>query len=155
MSSGSSIPPTNNFCFGPRLVKEEEWLLRFTEAMDSLDLNRWSTFWTDDVFCQFGNAPRQEGKTAMIKFFEPQLKLVDSLTHTILRCYYDTTSGIIYQTGLMTYEVKGDQQGRKITMPALAVIHKQQGKETISGLEVYADTTPMKEVAQEVMSSKK
>ncbi|KAG8743222.1 hypothetical protein FRC10_000223 [Ceratobasidium sp. 414] len=139
----SSVPttPSANIRFEPRLVKEEDWLLRFTEAMDSLDLDRWSTFWTDDVFCQFGNAPRQEGKAAMIKFFEPQLKLVDRITHTF--------------TALVTYEVKGDQQGRKITVPALAVIHKRQGEEKISGLETYGDTTTMKEVVEEVMSGKK
>ncbi|KAG9101141.1 hypothetical protein FRC06_003319 [Ceratobasidium sp. 370] len=155
MSSVPTTLPTNGFRFDPRLAQEEDWLLRFTEAMDSLDLDRWSAFWTDDVFCQFGNAPRQEGKAAMIKFFEPQMKLVDSLTHTPLRCSYDTVRGIIYQTTLLTYEVKGDQQGRKITVPGLAAIHKRPGEDKISGLEVYADTTPMKEIVKEVMSSKK
>ncbi|KAG8768041.1 hypothetical protein FRC12_005870 [Ceratobasidium sp. 428] len=155
MSAVQASFPASNFRFEPQLVKEEDWLSRFMEAMDSLDLNRWSEFWTDEIFCQFGNAPKQEGKETVIKFFEPQLKVVQSLTHRILRCSYDTTRGIIYQTTLLTYEVKGDQQSRKITVPGLAVIHKQPAEEKTSGMEIYVDTTPMKEVVKEVMSSQK
>ncbi|KAG9121414.1 hypothetical protein FRC07_002639 [Ceratobasidium sp. 392] len=141
--------PANNFCFEPQLTKEEDWLKRFTEAMDSLDVNCWN------FVCQLGNAPKQEGKTTTIKFFEPQMKLLQSFTHTTLRCSYDTMRGIIYQTALLTYEVKGDSQGRKITVPVLAVVHKQLDAEQASGIEIYADTTPMKEVVKEVLSSRK
>ncbi|KAG9086108.1 hypothetical protein FRC07_013202, partial [Ceratobasidium sp. 392] len=69
-------------------------------------------------------------------------------------CSYDTTRGIIYQTALLTYEVKGDSQGRKITVFVLAVVHKQAEEEKVSGIEIYAESTLMKEGVKEVLSSR-
>jgi hypothetical protein len=70
------------------------------------------------------------------------------------RCSFDSVCGIIYQTALVAYQVKGDEQGRTVTIPALAAIHKRAGDEKITGLEVYGDATPMKEIVKEVMSSR-
>lgn len=96
------MPPAsqNDFKFEPRLEREEEWIARFTDAMDSLDWVRWGPYWCTsrlyalqivvlvlicwvvvDAFLQFGNAPKQVGSEVIGKFIAGQTKFVESMTH--------------------------------------------------------------------------
>ncbi|KAF8604429.1 hypothetical protein BDV93DRAFT_606111 [Ceratobasidium sp. AG-I] len=149
------MPPAsqNDFKFEPRLENEEEWVARFTDAMDSLDWVRWGPYWSNGAFLQFGNAPKQVGNEIIGQFVGVQKKLVKKMTHRTLRCSYDSARGLIYQSAILTYRVNGDTQDRTTDVPALAVIHKQIGEEVITGMEIFVDRAPVMEIVKEVMAA--
>ncbi|CAE6535246.1 unnamed protein product [Rhizoctonia solani] len=130
---------------------EMTWLKHFNQDGDSLDWSRWEKWWASDAFLQFGNAPRIEGKEAINKYLEPQINILELMHHEIIRLSFDKSLGLIYQTVIITYKVKGDPQGRTVHVPGLGVLHKRAGDNLLTGLEVYIDKAPIEAIAKEVI----
>ncbi|KAH7333602.1 hypothetical protein B0J17DRAFT_676038 [Rhizoctonia solani] len=133
------------------LETEKTWLKHLNQDADSLDWGRWGKWWADDAFLKFGNAPRVEGKDEIAKYFGPQLSVLELMHHEIIRLSFDKYLGLIYQTVVITYKIKGDPQGRIIQVPGLGVLHKPVGENILRGLETYVDTTPVQAVVKEVL----
>ncbi|CCO29561.1 hypothetical protein BN14_03577 [Rhizoctonia solani AG-1 IB] len=137
-----------------QIQAERIWLDRFMQDTDSLDWSRWGKWWADDAFIQFGNTPKIEGKESIQKYMEPQLGILELMYHEATRISFDVPLGLIYQTTIITYKVKGDLQGRSIQVPGLAVIHKQVGENVLKGFEVYIDREPVAAVVKEVLEGR-
>ncbi|KAF8604426.1 hypothetical protein BDV93DRAFT_522541 [Ceratobasidium sp. AG-I] len=134
-----------------QLQAELAWLKEFNQASDSLDWNRWQEFWADDSFLLFGNTPKIEGKSAITQYFKEQLGYLDLMQHVILRHSFDLPLGLIYQTALVTYQIKGDPKGRQVEVPGIAVLHKQVGSDRITGFETYIDKEPLATIISEIL----
>ncbi|CAE6468859.1 unnamed protein product [Rhizoctonia solani] len=133
------------------LETEKTWVKNFNQDADSRDWSKWSKGWADDAFLKFGNAPRVDGKDEIAKYFEPQFSIIGFMHHEIIRLSFDKDLGLIYQTVIITYKIKGDSQGRTIQVPGLAVLHKPVGENILRGLETYVDTAPVQTVVKEVL----
>ncbi|CAE6383660.1 unnamed protein product [Rhizoctonia solani] len=134
-----------------QLEAEQTWLKHFNQDGDSLNWSRWEKWWAKDAFLQFGNAPRIDGKEAIIKYLEPQINILELMHHEITRLCFDKSLGLIYQTVTITYKVKGDPQGRTIQVPGLGVLHKRVGEDLLMGFEVYIDKSPIEAVIKDVV----
>ncbi|CAE6431979.1 unnamed protein product [Rhizoctonia solani] len=134
-----------------QLQAERAWVDEFNQAGDSLDWSKWETWWAPDAFLQFANEPRIEGRDAISKFFEPQFAVLELMHHEITRLSFDVPLGLIYQTVVVTYKVKGDPQGRTIQVPGLAALHKRPGENVLRGVEAYVDKAPIEGVVKEVL----
>ncbi|CAE7140886.1 unnamed protein product [Rhizoctonia solani] len=134
-----------------QLETEQSWLKHFNQDGDSLDWSKWEKWWAGDAFLQFGNAPRIDGKEAIVKHLEPQLNALELMHHEIIRLSFDKHLGLIYQTVVITYKVKGDPQERTIQVPGLGVLHKRIGEKLLTGFEIYVDKAPIEVVVKEVI----
>ncbi|KAF8687554.1 hypothetical protein RHS03_09968, partial [Rhizoctonia solani] len=130
---------------------ERAWIDQFAQDSDALDWSRWDKWWADDAFFQFGNTPRIEGKKAIQKYMEPQYSVLEFMHHGVIRISFDVPLGLIYQTTIISYKVKGDLEGRTIQIPGLAILHKRVGENVLKGFEVYIDKGPIEAVAKEVL----
>ena len=71
---------------------------------------------------------------------------------SILRHSFDFSLGLIYQTALVTYQIKGDPKGRKVEVPGIAVLHKRVGSSQITGFETYIDKEPLAAIIGELLA---
>ncbi|CAE6398429.1 unnamed protein product [Rhizoctonia solani] len=138
-----------------QIQAEQAWLKEFLQDADSLNWSIWGKWWADDAFLQFGNTPRMEGKESIQKYMEPQFSVLEFVHHEVSRISFDVPLGLIYQTVVVTYKVKGDPQGRSIQVPGFSVLHKQVGENLLKGLEVYSDGGPVEAVVKEVLGRTK
>lgn len=76
---------------------------------------------------------------------------LDFSLNSILRHSFDPPSGLIYQTALVTYQIKGDPKERKVEVPGIAVLHKRVGGHQVTGFETYMDKEPLVSIIQEVL----
>jgi hypothetical protein len=72
--------------------------------------------------------------------------------HRTLRVSLDPTNGLIHHTASVSMQVKGDPQERVFVSPAHTVLHKRVGEEQTTGMEVYIDIGPAKEVLKSLAS---
>ncbi|KAG9101140.1 hypothetical protein FRC06_003318 [Ceratobasidium sp. 370] len=133
------------------LEQEHAWLAKFNQALDSLDIyGNWAQFWADNAFVQFANDPKIEQKDAVLAQLAGLFGYFQSVKHTTIRVSFDSAAGLIYHTASVSMQVKGDPHRRVFTVPALTVLHKKVGEEHTTGMEVYIDISPAKEVLKEM-----
>ncbi|KAG8713861.1 hypothetical protein FRC11_010708 [Ceratobasidium sp. 423] len=134
-----------------QIQSELAWIDQFNQAGDSLDWSKWEKWWAPDAFMQFANEPRIEGREAISKYLEPQLAVLELMHHGITRLSFDEPLGLIYQSVVITYKIKGDPEGRTIQVPGLAALHKRAGEDVLRGIEVYVDKAPIEAVVKQVL----
>ncbi|CAE6335659.1 unnamed protein product [Rhizoctonia solani] len=141
---------------GEQLHAEENWLSEWTLAADSMDWSQWESFWDNNAFLQFSDTPKLEGKEAIAHHWREKFGFLDQFKHIrVVRRSFDVTSGLIYQTELLNYRIKGDPKARDIEIRALVVIHKKIGSATIEGFEAYFNQQPIADVVRELRGAKR
>ncbi|KAG8787045.1 hypothetical protein FRC12_015967 [Ceratobasidium sp. 428] len=135
--------------------QEHAWLANFNQALDSIDIcGRWAPFLADDSFVQFANDPRVEQKDAVLAQLAQLFGYFQSIKHSTTRVSLDPAAGLIYHSASVSMQVKGDPQERIFIVPALITLHKKPGEEQATGMEVYIDIGPAKEVLKELAGKK-
>ncbi|KAG8768040.1 hypothetical protein FRC12_005869 [Ceratobasidium sp. 428] len=146
---------SNIFLTEAEINQEHAWLAKFNQALDSLDIRgRWAPFLADNGFVQFANDPSVEQKDAVLTQLATLLGYFQSIKHSTTRVSLDPAAGLIYHSASVSMQVKRDPQERVFTVPALIVLHKKPGKEHATGMEVYIDIGPAKEVLKELAEKK-
>ncbi|KAJ1300722.1 hypothetical protein OPQ81_002366 [Rhizoctonia solani] len=152
----STIPASITDLTDEQVRAEENWLDEWTQAADSMDWSKWERFWSDDAFLQFCGTPRLEGKDAIAHHWQEKFGFFDQFKHSrVVGRSFDLKANLIYQTELLNYRIKGDPLARDIEIRALAVIHKEVGRDAVTGFEVYFDQQPITELVRELRGTKR
>ncbi|KAI2778094.1 hypothetical protein F4815DRAFT_478726 [Daldinia loculata] len=121
-----------------------EWLLRFHESNDSLDVSRLSDIYTEDAKVQFGNMPLLDGLDGLRKFFEGTWARLEMMHHEIDS--FDMIDNKIYQPCHITWKVKNDPEKETIVVPAFAFIYLETSGENrgrVKQAAYYMDGAPL------------
>jgi hypothetical protein len=95
---------------------------------------------------KFGNNPPLVGRENIIKMFETQFQVIETMHHDVVDV--DVLPDKIYQSAFISYTVKNDPEHKKIKIPGMAVFHKKVNEEYITAFDVYLDPSPLQERIQ-------
>ncbi|KAI1658693.1 hypothetical protein F4813DRAFT_355993 [Daldinia decipiens] len=121
-----------------------EWLLRFHESNDSLDVSRLSDIYTEDAKVQFGNMPLFNGLDGLRKFLKGTWAGLEMMHHEIDS--FDMIDNKIYQPCHITWKVKNDPVRETIVVPAFAFICLETSGENrgrVKQAAYYMDNAPL------------
>ncbi|KAI0850755.1 hypothetical protein F5Y00DRAFT_231977 [Daldinia vernicosa] len=121
-----------------------EWLLRFHESNDSLDVSRLSDIYTEDAKVQFGNMPLFDGLDGLRKFLGGTWAGLEMMHHEIES--FDMVDNKIYQPCHITWKVKNDPEKETIVVPAFAFVCLETSGENrgrVKQAAYYMDGAPL------------
>ncbi|EIM89927.1 NTF2-like protein [Stereum hirsutum FP-91666 SS1] len=133
------------------LEATKQWVRDFHTAGDSLDVNTWAKWLTDDATIVMGNNPPVQGRDNFTKAYSHQAGLLSSMYHELISV--DVIENRVYDRAILTYEIKGDDSKEKIKIPSMVVLHRTEDKK-ISKLEVFSDPSPLMERVKAIMAAK-
>ncbi|EIM89966.1 NTF2-like protein [Stereum hirsutum FP-91666 SS1] len=128
-----------------------EWLQKFHAAGDSLSVDAWTPWFTEDSIVSVGNNPTIQGRDNFLKLYAHQAHVLDLMKHDIT--HFDVVGDRIYHQTSITYKVKGDASGQTLNIPAISIVHRN-GEQKIYKLEIYVDNTPLMAKVKEAMAAK-
>ncbi|ORY88811.1 hypothetical protein BCR35DRAFT_329710 [Leucosporidium creatinivorum] len=135
---------------------EEAWTGEFYQAADSLNWDRWSTFFSEDAEFTFANAPTVRGLAEIGPFVQATLGTFSLMSHNLTRFSFDVEKQLNYHSAQVTYALHSsiDPELQKITVPGVGIITKRFGERKLTKYEVYIDTSPVQARAKELLAAK-
>ncbi|KAH8662077.1 hypothetical protein BX600DRAFT_465530 [Xylariales sp. PMI_506] len=122
-----------------------QWLLKFQEANDSLDVSRLPSIYAKDIKLQFANNPVLQGLEAVTEHYRMAWAALDFMHHEIGDV--DLVGGDkIYQACSISFRVKNDPEMETVQIPGMAVLHlttSEEEKGLVKRAEYYLDTSPL------------
>ena len=105
-------------------------------AIDSMDVNKFVTFLTEDAQFKFGNNPPVVGKEAIKKTVEEFFSSINSSSHKIINTWTHTDT-VVCQ-GEVTYTRKDNS---KVTIPFVNIFGLKEN--LVKDYQIYIDISPL------------
>lgn len=113
------------------------WYLDYLQAMDTKDIQLYSTFLADDCAMQFNNEASIQGKTLIVQFLSDYWETFDTIEHDLLNIY-GTDSSFVLEA--LNHYRRND--GEKVSLKAVAFTDRNpEGR--VTSVRLYTDTTPL------------
>ena len=114
-----------------------EWYLAYLQAIDTKNVELYSTFLADDCVMQSNNNASVQGKAAIVQFLSDYWTSFDSLEHDLLNIY-GTDSSFVLEA--LNHYKRND--GQAVTIRAVAFSDRNE-KGLAASVRFYTDTTPL------------
>jgi ketosteroid isomerase-like protein len=118
-------------------VADLDWVKNYFADVDTLDVDRFLSWLTDDIVVQWANADPYVGKEQVGGAIGGFYEFIDGMQHELLQVYRGLDGEAIAEANVF-YTRKDGQRVRVRAMTAL-----RQAGELISELRVYLDTAPV------------
>lgn len=128
---------TDNLRINQLPPKSYEWYLAYLQAMDTKDVQLYSTFLADDCAMQFNNEDRIQGKSLIVPFLCDYWKAFDTIEHDLLNIY-GTDSSFVLEA--LNHYRRND--GEKVSLRAVAFTDRNP-EGLVTSVRLYTDTTPL------------
>lgn len=128
---------TDNLRINQLSSKTYEWYLAYLQAMDTKNIERYSTFLADDCVMQFNNNAPVQNKAVIVQFLSDYWTTFNNIEHDLLNIY-GTDSSFVLEA--LNHYKRND--GKAVTLRAVAFTDcNEQGLAT--SVRLYTDTTPL------------
>lgn len=128
---------TDNLRINQLSPKTYEYYLAYLQAMDTKNVERYSTFLADDCVMQFNNNAPVQGKAVIVQFLSDYWMTFDSIEHDLLNIY-GTDSAFVLEA--LNHYKRNDGHG--VTLRAVAFTDYNE-KGLATSVRLYTDTTPL------------
>lgn len=117
--------------------KAYAWYLTYLQAIDTQNVELYSSFLTDDCIMQSNNNSPVQGKAAIVQFLVDYWKTFASLEHDLLNIYGSDSRFVL--EALNHYQ---RNDGKNVTLRAVAFTDRNE-TELVTSVRFYTDTTPL------------
>ncbi len=114
-----------------------EWYLKYLETLNTLDIEAYGKFLTQDCSVQSNNAPLMEGKEVVIQGLADYWITFASPEHDLLNIYGSDSSFVLEA---LNYYKRND--GQEVTIRAVAFTDRNNDG-LVTSVRFYTDTTPL------------
>lgn len=128
---------TDNLRINQLSPKTYEYYLAYLQAMDTKNVERYSTFLADDCVMQFNNNAPVQSKAVIVPFLSDYWMTFDSIEHDLLNIY-GTDSAFV----LEAFNHYKRKDGKNVTLRAVAFTDYNE-KGLATSVRLYTDTTPL------------
>ncbi len=128
---------TDNLRINQLSPQTYEWYLAYLQAMDTKNVERYSTFLADDCVMQFNNNAPVQNKAVIVQFLADYWMTFDSIEHNLLNIY-GTDSSFVLEA--LNYYKRND--GKNVTLRAVALTDRNE-EGLATSVRLYTDTTPL------------
>lgn len=128
---------TNNLRINQLSGAAYQSYLRYLEALDAKDIERYAEFLSPDVSITFGNAPAVEGKDAVVGMLKSYWQSFKSIEHDLLNIYGTDRNYVL--EAFNHYE---RDDGQKVSVRAVAFTDVDQTG-LVSAIRVFGDTSAL------------
>ncbi|MCC5669713.1 nuclear transport factor 2 family protein [Nostoc sp. CHAB 5784] len=112
-----------------------EWYLAYLQAIDTKNVELYSSFLTEDCVMHSNNQPPVQGKEAIVQFLSNYWMTFDSLEHDLLNIY---GSDLFFVLEALNHYKR--QDGEAVTLRAVAFTDRNQAG-LVTSVRFYTDTT--------------
>lgn len=117
--------------------KTYEWYLAYLQAMDTKNIERYSTFLADDCVMQFNNNAPVQNKAVIVQFLSDYWTTFNNIEHDLLNIYGTDSSFVL--EALNHYRRNDD---KAVTLRAVAFTDRNE-EGLATSVRLYTDTTPL------------
>lgn len=113
------------------------WVQSFIDAVDTLDVDRVLSFFSDSATWTYGNNSPMEGRTEMRTRMEPFHASIAGISHVLRSCFAPEPDVVVAEF-VVTYR---RHDGKEVTLPASGFYELEDG--LIQTYRVYVDVAPV------------
>ena len=117
--------------------KTYEWYLAYLEAMDTKDVEQYSSFLADNCVIQFNNDDPVGDKAVIGKFLSDYWATFDTIEHDLLNIYGTDLSFVLEA---LNHYKRND--GKNVTLRAVAFTDRNEAG-LVTSVRLYTDTIPL------------
>lgn len=128
---------TDNLRINQLSSKTYEWYLAYLQAMDTKNIERYSTFLADDCVMQFNNNAPVQNKAVIVQFLSDYWTTFNNVEHDLLNIYGTDSSFVL--EALNHYRRNDD---KAVTLRAVAFTDRNE-EGLATSIRLYTDTTPL------------
>lgn len=120
-----------------------DWARDYYDAVDSMDVEKFAAYHTEDARLRFGNAPRAEGKEQIVEGIKHFWETIDGLQHDFVEVWDEDDTTIVEAD--ITYHLKN---GKDVVLPCVTVLRRDG--DLAKDVRIHMDINPV--FAEEVPS---
>lgn len=113
-----------------------DWAKDYYAAVDSMDLEKFAAYHTEDARLRFSNAPRAEGKQALMDGISHFWETINGLRHDFVEVWEEDDTTIVEAS--ITYTRKDDRQ---VVVPCTTILRKDG--DLARDVRIFIDVSPV------------
>jgi ketosteroid isomerase-like protein len=119
-----------------RLMSNTDWVKDYYAAVDSMNMEKYLSFHTDDIKFRFGSNPTTTGKDAVVQGLSQLWGALESLSHTMTGLWQIDNVTIVEAD--VTYTRK---DGKVVVLPAASILRREG--DLVNDMRINMDINPL------------
>ena len=117
-------------------ISDTSWVKDYYAAVDSMNMEKYLSYHTDDIKFRLGSNPTTEGKAAVEQGLNQLWGALDSLRHTMTGVWQEGNVTIVEAEILYTRK-----DGKAVVLPAATVLRREG--DLVSDIRINMDINPV------------
>lgn len=117
-------------------MSDTSWVTDYYAAVDSMNMEKYLAYHTDNVKLRFGNNPTTEGKAALEQGINQLWAMLESLRHTMTGVWQVDNVTIVEATILYTRK-----DGKAVDLPAVTILRRDG--DLVGDVRINMDISPV------------